>query len=75
MPLSMDTVLYIIAAILIEAGLAAAIVPMLPGIPLIFGGLWLIAGVDQHRHIGQGWLLAIAFVGAVGVPVTSFVCI
>jgi hypothetical protein len=63
----MDTVLYVIAAALIAIGLVGAIVPALPGIPLIFGGIWLIAGVDHYRHLGLWWLLSIAFVGAVGL--------
>jgi len=56
-----------IAIVLIAAGLVGAIVPTLPGIPLIFGGIWLIAGVDRYRHVGLWWLLAIAGIGAVGL--------
>ena len=41
--------------------------PVLPGIPLIFGGIWLIASVDHYRHVGLGWLLGIAVVGAIGL--------
>lgn len=59
----------VIAASLIAAGLLGAIVPALPGIPLIFGGLWLLAGVDHYRHIGPWWLLGIACVGGVGLTV------
>lgn len=59
--------LYVFAAVLIAAGLVAAVLPILPGIPLIFGGIWLIAGVDGYRHIGLWWLLGIAGVGAVGL--------
>jgi len=62
-----DILLYVIAIALIVAGLAGAIVPTLPGIPLIFGGIWLIAGVDRYRHIGLWWLLGIAGIGAVGL--------
>jgi uncharacterized protein len=47
--------------------MAGAIVPALPGIPLIFGGIWLIAGVDRYQHVGKGWLLGIAAVGAIGL--------
>jgi hypothetical protein len=36
---------------------------------LIFGGLWLVAGEDHYRHVGPGWLLGIACVGAVGLTV------
>ena len=63
----MNNLLYAIAAVLIVAGLVGAVVPLLPGIPLLFGGIWLIAGVDHYRHIGVGWLLGIAAVGAVGL--------
>lgn len=57
------------AASLIAAGLLGAIVPALPGIPLIFGGLWLLAGVDHYRHVSPWWLLGIACVGGVGLTV------
>ena len=63
----MDILLYVIAIALIVAGLVGAIVPTLPGIPLIFGGIWLIAGVDGYRHVGLWWLLGIAVVGATGL--------
>src|ERR1035438_5849301 len=63
----MDILFYGIGAALIVAGLAGAIVPTLPGIPLIFGGIWLIAGVDRYHHVGRWWLLGIAVVGAVGM--------
>jgi hypothetical protein len=57
----------VIAASLIAAALVGAIVPVLPGIPLIFGGLWLLAGVDHYRHVGPWWLVGIACIGAVGL--------
>jgi uncharacterized protein len=63
----MQILLNTVAAVVIVVGLVGAIVPVLPGIPLIFAGIWLIAGVDGYRHLGLGWLLGIAAVGAVGV--------
>jgi uncharacterized protein YqgC (DUF456 family) len=63
----MDSILYVISALLIVAGLVAAILPALPGVPLIFGGIWLAAGVDHYKHLGLWWLLGIAFVGVVGM--------
>ncbi|WP_049623816.1 DUF456 domain-containing protein [Frateuria defendens] len=65
----MDIALYLLAAILIVTGLAGAILPVLPGIPMIFGGIWLAAAVDDYRHLGLGWLLAIGALGALGVIV------
>ena len=63
----MDILLYVIAVLLIVAGLAGAIVPSLPGIPMIFGGLWLIAWMDHFHHLGLWWLSGIALVGAIGL--------
>jgi uncharacterized protein YqgC (DUF456 family) len=63
----MNVLWLVIAATLILVGLAGAIVPALPGIPLIFAGLWLVAGVDHYRHIGLWWLVGIGAVGAIGL--------
>ena len=59
----------VIAAVLIALGLAGAIIPTMPGIPLIFIGIWLIAAVDHYHHLGYGWLIVIAAVGAVGLAI------
>jgi uncharacterized protein YqgC (DUF456 family) len=64
-----DTVLYVIAGALVLTGLVGAVVPAVPGIPLIFAGIWLIARVDQYRHVGPWWLAGIALVGAVGLTI------
>jgi uncharacterized protein len=63
----MEIFLYCVGAALIIVGAIGAVVPILPGIPLLFGGIWLIAGVDRYRHLGLWWLLSIAAVGAVGL--------
>jgi len=59
--------LNVIAVALILAGLVCAMVPALPGIPLIFAGIWLVAGVDGYGHLGLWWLMCIAGVGAIGM--------
>jgi uncharacterized protein YqgC (DUF456 family) len=48
----MHILLYLIAAALIVSGPIGAMVPALPGFPLIFGGIWLIAFVDHYHHPG-----------------------
>lgn len=63
----MAILLNVVAATLIGFGLAGAIVPAVPGIPLIFAGIWLIAGVDHYHHLGLWWLIGIAAVGAFGL--------
>lgn len=65
----MEIALYLMSALLILGGLAGTVLPMLPGIPMIFGGVWLAAAVDGYRHLGAGWLVAIGLLGALGVAV------
>lgn len=67
--LFMDIALYALAIALILGGLIGTVLPTLPGIPMIFGGIWLAAAVDGYRHLGAGWLLAIGTLGALGVAV------
>ncbi|MET0937336.1 MAG: DUF456 domain-containing protein [Luteibacter sp.] len=65
----MDLFLYVLAALLIIGGVAGAILPVLPGVPMIFGGIWLAAAVDEYRHLGWGWLVAIGVVAVLGIAV------
>jgi uncharacterized protein YqgC (DUF456 family) len=65
----MDIVLYVIAALLMVAGIAGSILPALPGIPLLFAGIWLAAGTDHYRHAGLWWLIAIAVIGMLGLAI------
>lgn len=64
-----ELVFYTLGALLIVGGLAGTILPALPGIPMVFGGIWLIAAVDDYRHLGLWWLLLIGALGALGVIV------
>ncbi|MCE7903553.1 MAG: DUF456 domain-containing protein [Gammaproteobacteria bacterium PRO9] len=43
---------YILAGLLIMIGLAGTIVPVLPGLPLMFAGMLLAAWVDDFQQIG-----------------------
>jgi uncharacterized protein YqgC (DUF456 family) len=65
----MRILLEVIAGALIALGLACAIVPAVPGIPLIFLGIWLIAGIDHYHHVGFWWLIVIAAVGALALGI------
>lgn len=43
---------YVAAAVLILVGLAGTILPALPGVPLVFAGMWLAAWVSDYSEIG-----------------------
>lgn len=64
-----DLVFYTLGAVLIIGGLAGTVLPALPGIPMVFGGIWLIAAVDNYQRLGLWWLLLIGALGAFGVLV------
>ncbi len=56
----MDTqnLLFILAAVLIVIGLLGTILPALPGLPLVFGGMLLAAWVDEFERISV-WVLVV----------------
>ncbi|TDR73316.1 DUF456 domain-containing protein [Paludibacterium purpuratum] len=56
----METVWFLLAASMVVIGLMGIFLPLLPGVPLIFGGLWLAAGLDGYRHVGGATLIALA---------------
>lgn len=53
-----QSLLYIVAAILIVVGILGVILPALPGLPLVFGGMLLAAWNDGFERIGV-WTLVI----------------
>lgn len=63
----MNVALYLLAAALIIGGLVGSVLPALPGLPMMFGGIWLAAAVDGYRHVGLWWLLIIGLLAAAGV--------
>ncbi len=46
--------LWLLAALLIAVGFAGLVLPMLPGIPLVFAGLVLLAWAEDFAYVG--WL-------------------
>jgi uncharacterized protein YqgC (DUF456 family) len=47
-----------VAGLLVVAGLAGLLLPLLPGAPLLFAGLVLAAWAEDFAHVGP-WLLAL----------------
>lgn len=50
-------VLWLVASVLVLAGLAGLVLPALPGAPLIFAGLLLAAWAEGFTYVG-GWTIA-----------------
>jgi uncharacterized protein YqgC (DUF456 family) len=55
---------WLLAILVVIAGLAGTIIPALPGIPLVFLGLFLVAWIDDFTAVG--WT-AVGFLGALTV--------
>ncbi len=48
----MEAVTWILAVVLVALGIAGSVLPALPGVPLVFGGLLLAAWADDFQRVG-----------------------
>ena len=64
----MDTtlLLFLLAALLIALGIAGLLLPGLPGMPLLVGGLIAAAWAEGFEKVGVGTLAALAVLGFLG---------
>lgn len=60
---------YALAFVLILVGLGGTVVPALPGIPMIFGGAWLIAYMEGYQYFGVGTLIALGVLTAISIAI------
>ena len=65
----MTTAYFILAGLLIIAGIAGAILPAIPGVPLVFAGMLLAAWADHFQHLGVFTLTLLGFLGLVALLV------
>lgn len=65
----MTTSLWIAAVLLIIVGVAGTVLPALPGIPMIFGGVLLAAWIDDFQRIGTWTIVVLAVLAVFGVAV------
>jgi uncharacterized protein YqgC (DUF456 family) len=59
-----ELLLWVIAGLLVLIGLAGVVLPALPGIPLVFGGLLMAAWLDDFERIGG---VTLAILGALAI--------
>lgn len=59
--------LYIIGALLLLIGLAGVVLPALPGVPVMFAGMVLVAWGDGFNHLGTGVLLLLGSLAAIAM--------
>lgn len=65
----MDILIIIISALLLLAGIAGCILPVLPGLPIAFGGLLL---ADWHFNFYTGRFLWIMFAMVIIISILDY---
>lgn len=63
----MTLFLICLAIVLLLAGAAGTVFPALPGLPLMFGGAWLLAHAQDYSVFGTGTLIALGLLAAIGM--------
>lgn len=62
---SLQILLWALAALFIVAGFAGLVLPLLPGIPLVFAGLVLLAWAENFAYVGWLTLLVLGVLALV----------
>ena len=65
----MATTLWIVAVLLIVVGIAGTVLPALPGVPLIFGGVLLAAWIGDFQRISVFTVVVLAVLAVVGIVI------
>lgn len=67
-----ETLLYLLAAVMVLTGLAGIIFPALPGVPLMFAGMLLAAWAGDFHHVGWVTLAILAVLTLLSVAADLF---
>lgn len=59
--------LWLAVVALVAIGLAGAVLPALPGVPLVFAGLWLGAWIDDYARVGVPTLVVLGVLVVIAV--------
>ena len=60
---------WLLTALIVIAGLAGTVVPALPGVPLVFAGLFLGAWIDGFQTVGWATIAVLAALTVIAVVV------
>jgi uncharacterized protein len=69
MDASLTVLLWLAVFALIAVGLAGTVLPALPGVPMIFLGVWLAAWIDGYERIGGLTLTVLGLLTLIAVAV------
>lgn len=60
---------FVLSAVLILVGLIGTVVPALPGVPLVFAGMWLAAWADHFEHVGTLTLIVLGVLCVIALAI------
>jgi uncharacterized protein len=63
---------YLLAGLLVLIGLFGTLLPVLPGLPLVFAGLWLIAWTDGFAKVSMLTVGILGFIAALSMLIDFF---
>jgi len=66
------TLLWALAVLLIVVGMAGTVLPILPGIPLVFGGMLLAAYADGFHRVGTITLVVLGILTLIAMAIDYF---
>ena len=55
------------ALTLIALGVVGLVFPAIPGPPLLFGGLWMVAWIEDYHYVGLGSLVTLGILAALAM--------
>ncbi len=64
----MEGLLMLLGVVLVVAGIAGTVLPALPGAPLVFGGLLLVAWADHFQKVGWITLTIVGLLALLTFP-------
>lgn len=67
--MDLQAVYYLLAGALVVVGLLGVVLPALPGLPLMFAGMWLAAWAGGYQLVGVGTVIMLALLTLLSVGV------
>jgi uncharacterized protein len=65
----MEILLWVLAVALIAVGVAGVVLPALPGIAFVYGGIVLGAWIGHFEQISSGTVIALGVLAAIGIAI------
>jgi uncharacterized protein YqgC (DUF456 family) len=67
--MSIEVLLLVLAVVLVGVGVAGSVLPALPGVPMVFAGLWLAAWVGGYERVGVVTLVLLGLLTALSFAI------